>query len=226
MPRLSAWRARVARRLSRRGRCGQPYPPGPIADTTRLGHPSRGSGSAHPRPNRGDRQGRPVLATAAHRELRREIFGRLARGGYLRGRDQKAFVAGLAEHLGDVNALHPFREGNGRAQRAFVSQLARDAGYLHRERADPARNVEASIASLRGDTRLLRELLSEVTEPRPAAEAEGEPRPGAGRKLGESELAERTSRRRWANAGAVGRAEFVQCLRHELEAPTCDLSPR
>src|SRR5271157_53634 len=31
--------------------------------------------------------------------------------------------------LADVNALHPFREGNGRAQRAFFSQLAHDAGH-------------------------------------------------------------------------------------------------
>jgi cell filamentation protein len=53
---------------------------------------------------------------------------RLARARYLTGRDREAFVAGLAEHLGDVIALHPFREGNGRVQRAFVGQLARDAG--------------------------------------------------------------------------------------------------
>ena len=65
-----------------------------------------------------------------------EIFNRLARARYLAGRERQAFVAGLAELLGDVNALHPFREGNGRAQRAFVGQLARDAGYaLHWEGA-------------------------------------------------------------------------------------------
>ena len=32
--------------------------------------------------------------------------------------------------LADINALHPFREGNGRAQRAFFSQLAHDAGHF------------------------------------------------------------------------------------------------
>lgn len=103
-----------------------------------------------------------------------QVFERLARAQHLTGRDQAAFVAGLAELLGDVNALHPFREGNGRAQRAFVSQLARDAGYdLHWERADPERNVEASIASMHGDMRPLRELVADITEPRP-------PGPGGG----------------------------------------------
>lgn len=98
-----------------------------------------------------------------------EVFGRLARNDYLRGRDQADFVAGLADHLGDVNALHPFREGNGRAQRAFVGQLARDAGYdLHWERADPAENTQASIASMRGETQQLQELLADVTQARPA----------------------------------------------------------
>ncbi|MGH3575304.1 MAG: Fic family protein, partial [Pseudonocardiaceae bacterium] len=29
----------------------------------------------------------------------------------------------------NVNAVHPFRDGNGRTQRAFFGQLARDAGY-------------------------------------------------------------------------------------------------
>jgi cell filamentation protein len=39
-----------------------------------------------------------------------------------------AFAGRLACYLGEVNALHPFREGNGRAQRGFTEQLARDAG--------------------------------------------------------------------------------------------------
>lgn len=44
------------------------------------------------------------------------------------GLPRDAFVRRLACYLGEVNALHPFREGNGRAQRAFFGQLARDAG--------------------------------------------------------------------------------------------------
>ena len=57
------------------------------------------------------------------------IFGELHDEDCLRGLRRDAFVGRLAHYLGEVNALHPFREGNGRAQRAFFRQLARDAGF-------------------------------------------------------------------------------------------------
>jgi cell filamentation protein len=34
-----------------------------------------------------------------------------------------------AHYLGEINALHPFREGNTRAQREFIRELAVEAGY-------------------------------------------------------------------------------------------------
>ena len=59
-----------------------------------------------------------------------------------------------------VNALHPFREGYGRAQRAFFAQLARDAGFtLAWQHLDPVRNVEASAAIMRGDPEPMNEML-------------------------------------------------------------------
>lgn len=62
--------------------------------------------------------------------------------------------------LADINALHPFREGNGRAQRAFFGQLARDAGFpLAWQHLDPVRNVEASAAIMRGDPEPMRKML-------------------------------------------------------------------
>jgi cell filamentation protein len=79
---------------------------------------------------------------------------------FLRGLDRDVFTGRLAYYLGEVNALHPFREGNGRAKRALVSQLARDAGYvLTWQHLDPARNIEASAASLRSDPEPLRKML-------------------------------------------------------------------
>ncbi|MFC5066151.1 Fic family protein [Actinomycetospora atypica] len=61
-------------------------------------------------------------------------------------------LARLTDLVGNLNALHPFRDGNGRTLRAFVAQLAREAGYELRWRAmDPAENVAASRASLAGD---------------------------------------------------------------------------
>jgi cell filamentation protein len=88
------------------------------------------------------------------------IFRELHDEDCLRGLHHDAFVGRLAYYLGEVNALHPFREGNGRAQRAFFGQLACDAGFtLAWQHLDPVRNVEASAAIMRGDPEPMREML-------------------------------------------------------------------
>ena len=70
----------------------------------------------------------------------------------------------LAHYVGDVNALHPFRDGNGRAQRAFFAQLASDAGYrLDWQLVDPQDNVDASVAAMHGDEEPMLSLLDEIT---------------------------------------------------------------
>jgi cell filamentation protein len=58
-----------------------------------------------------------------------DVYGAIARDNYLRGMDPDQFAGRLAEHWGEVNVLHAFREGNTRSQRAFFSQLADQAGY-------------------------------------------------------------------------------------------------
>jgi len=90
----------------------------------------------------------------------REVFGSLAAENHLRGLARKHFVERLTHFFAEVNAIHPFREGNGRSQRAFFHQLAREAGWPIRwVGLDPEANIEASIASLRGDNAPLRTLL-------------------------------------------------------------------
>jgi cell filamentation protein len=88
------------------------------------------------------------------------IFGELHGEDCLHSLRRDAFVRRLAYYLGEVNALHPFREGNGRAQRAFFGQLARGAGFtLAWQHLDPVRNVDASAAIMRGDPEPMREML-------------------------------------------------------------------
>jgi cell filamentation protein len=48
---------------------------------------------------------------------------------YLGGSDQKLFANRAAYYLGELNAVHPFREGNGRTQREFIRQLAMKNGH-------------------------------------------------------------------------------------------------
>lgn len=102
-----------------------------------------------------------------------EVFGRLADADHLRGRSYEQFIDALTELLADLNALHPFREGNGRAQRAFCAQLARDAGHqLRWATMDPHENVAASRASLAGDNAPLRAMLERLVDrPDPTATA-------------------------------------------------------
>lgn len=57
------------------------------------------------------------------------VFGEIREEEFLRGFPRDRFVDRLAYHFDAINNLHPFREGNGRAQRAFVNALARQAGY-------------------------------------------------------------------------------------------------
>ncbi len=43
-----------------------------------------------------------------------------------------SFSTRLGNHINEINAIHPFREGNGRTMRQHAAQLARDAGHLIR----------------------------------------------------------------------------------------------
>ena len=58
-----------------------------------------------------------------------DIFHALRGENFLRGLRRDAFVDRLTHYFGEINAIHPFREGNGRMQRAFFEQLASDAGF-------------------------------------------------------------------------------------------------
>ena len=58
-----------------------------------------------------------------------DIFTKLAHENWLKGLDTNTLSKRLAHYLSEINALHPFREGNGRVQRIFISQLSESAGY-------------------------------------------------------------------------------------------------
>jgi cell filamentation protein len=108
-----------------------------------------------------------------------DVFGRLAAAGRLRGLNREQFIGKVAEFRADVNAMHPFREGNGRTQRAFFSQLAHDAGHhVDWVRLDPDRDNAASAAAHHGDlgpmTAMLADLIDLPHPPGPAG-------PGGGR---------------------------------------------
>jgi cell filamentation protein len=88
------------------------------------------------------------------------VFKRLAEENYLAGLGRERFSDRAAYYLGELNALHPFREGNGRTQREFVSHLANAAGYyVAWENVDQPDMLQASIASFKGDASRLAALI-------------------------------------------------------------------
>lgn len=88
----------------------------------------------------------------------------LAKENFLRGMEPDRFVARLAYYMGEINAAHPFREGNGRVQRLFCAQLAEQAGYfIDFETVDQTRMYEVMIASFNGNAKPLADLLNEIT---------------------------------------------------------------
>ena len=92
-----------------------------------------------------------------------DIFIRLRKDHYLINLDRMTFINDLAFFMGEVEALHPFRDGNGRAARLFFYQLSMNAGYdIDWAHVDPDRLLEADISAIDGDYQLLIDVLEEV----------------------------------------------------------------
>ncbi len=64
------------------------------------------------------------------RENGEQLFLKLKEENYCENLPLDMFVNRLAYFFSEINALHPFREGNGRAQREFIRVAALNAGYL------------------------------------------------------------------------------------------------
>lgn len=76
-------------------------------------------------------------------------------------KNQKSKIAGkLAEILDSVNYLHPFREGNGRAQREFIRLLALEKEFK-KNLNPPDKNVfdKYMLGTVNSDTKILSDLI-------------------------------------------------------------------
>lgn len=90
-----------------------------------------------------------------------ELHGKLKSVKFLRGLSKAAMLDGLAYTLSDLNEIHPFREGNGRSQRMFVSQLAENCGYqLDFSHVSENWMRDVSIAAAHGNLKPMRYMLS------------------------------------------------------------------
>lgn len=62
-------------------------------------------------------------------DMAEDVFGKLKGENFLIGCSEDRMAGRLAWYTGEINALHPFREGNGRSQREFIRCTAAVAGY-------------------------------------------------------------------------------------------------
>ena len=58
-----------------------------------------------------------------------KLFRQLANENYYEGYAREAFVAAIAELYIEMNMIHPFREGNGRAQRLLFEHIIINVGF-------------------------------------------------------------------------------------------------
>ena len=92
-------------------------------------------------------------------EQANRIFAYLKNQDFLCGLKKGPFIEALVDFYCATNMLHPFREGNGRTQRTFLSQLAQNAGYtLNFAKIDGDLLMIATIQAAQGVTDLLRDV--------------------------------------------------------------------
>ena len=103
-------------------------------------------------------KGASMFCLPQHLEFAAEdIFGKLARENHLKGLSREAFANRAAYFFSEINALHPFREGNGRTQNLFLKQLGAEAGFeLFIEKVGREQMMVAASAAHRGDLDLAR----------------------------------------------------------------------
>lgn len=98
------------------------------------------------------------------RELQ-QLFAGLRQKRFLRRLDRDTFVVEAATFLAGLNAIHVFRDGNGRTQLAFMAMLADRAGYpLRADRLRAEAFLDAMIASFSGDEGPLQDQLRSMVD--------------------------------------------------------------
>ena len=95
------------------------------------------------------------------------VHRRLVQSRFLRGLAPGEFAEQAAVIIGDINYIHPFREGNGRTQFHYLKQLAERAGHrLDLARIEGPRWIEASMLSHATDYGPMAAMIAKALAPR------------------------------------------------------------
>lgn len=92
------------------------------------------------------------------------VFNKLNAENYLINAGKDAIYDRFSFYMSEINALHPFREGNGRSQRVFMSYLARVAGYeLNFEEITQEKMIELSSLAFNNGHEEYIKMFKEIT---------------------------------------------------------------
>lgn len=90
-------------------------------------------------------------------------FERLKSADFFCGLPDSDFLDQLTEFYHEMNMLHPFREGNGRTLRLFITLLVRNSDRdIDFTRCDQDVLIIAAVKAAQGDISLLRNVLDEI----------------------------------------------------------------
>ena len=91
-----------------------------------------------------------------------KLFSRIRKLDHFKGMPYDRFIDEIVDVYCSLNHIHPFREGNGRTQRVFLTQLIRNCGYsINFSDIDADLLMIATIHSSQGVTDHLREIFTE-----------------------------------------------------------------
>ncbi|WP_104825433.1 Fic family protein [Rhizobium sp. NXC24] len=95
------------------------------------------------------------------------VFAELAAEDHWRGLDRETFAMKAGELLAEINSVHPFREGNGRTQRAFMVALGERAGHtLRLDVVSRERMFRTSVAAHEhGGVSGFQRMIRKITDP-------------------------------------------------------------
>lgn len=95
------------------------------------------------------------------------LFSKLRSERLLVGAAPELVPLRLSYYLGEINVIHPFREGNGRVQRLFIELLAEQAGF-NVDFADVSEQemIEASADSFACDYGKMDAMFRRITTPK------------------------------------------------------------
>ncbi|MCH5149401.1 MAG: Fic family protein [Spirochaetales bacterium] len=95
-----------------------------------------------------------------------DLCVKLRKEHYLVGLPKNETAKKLSYYISELNAIHPFREGNGRTQRVFIEYLAQTAGYHADFSAVTAQDmIEASVDSFLLHYEKMEAIFEKITTP-------------------------------------------------------------